>query len=108
MERGGISGVFRLIRAYEQRVKFANAEGVVRRQIMGVSQLIPVHIQRCFARHYYKRQGLTAEELLDALQQHAGYCTTGGQMLHERAASEIRRVAKMQPRGETVKDRVIM
>ena len=28
-------------REYVQRVKFANAEGVVRRQLMGVSQLIP-------------------------------------------------------------------
>ena len=61
---------FASYRAYEQRVKFANAEGVLRRQLMGVSQLIPVHVQRCFARHYYQRQELTAEELLDALQQH--------------------------------------
>ena len=37
-------------REYEPRVKFANAEGVVRRQLMGVSQLIPVYVQRCFVR----------------------------------------------------------
>ena len=54
-------------REYEQRVKFANAEGVLRRQLMCVSQLIPVYVQRCFARHYYQRQVLTAEELLNAL-----------------------------------------
>ena len=33
---------FASYREYEQRVKFANAEGVVRRQPMGVSQLIPI------------------------------------------------------------------
>ena len=34
---------FASYREYEQRVKFANAEGVVRRQLMSVSQLIPVY-----------------------------------------------------------------
>ena len=63
---------FAAYREYEQRVKFANAEGVVRRQLMGVSQLIPVYVQRCFAQHYYQRQILTAEELLNALKQHTG------------------------------------
>ena len=62
---------FTSYREYEQRVKFANAEGVVRRQLMGVSQLIPVYVQRCFAQHYYQRHILTAEELLNALKQHA-------------------------------------
>ena len=98
---------FAAYREYEQRVKFANAEGVVRRQLMGVSQLIPVYVQRCFAQHYYQRQILTAEELLNALKQHAGYNTAVGQMVRERAATEIRRVAKMQPGGGTVKDRVM-
>ena len=45
---------FASCREYEQRVKFANAEGVVRRPLMGVSQLIPVYVQRCFAQHYYQ------------------------------------------------------
>ena len=98
---------FASYREYEQRVKFANAEGVVRRQLMGVSQLIPVYVQRCFAQHYYQRHILTAEELLNALKQHAGYNTAVGQMVRERAATEIRRVAKMQPGGGTVKDRVM-
>ena len=98
---------FASYREYEQRVKFANAEGVVRRQLMGVSQLIPVYVQRCFAQHYYQRQILTAEELLNALKQHVGYNTTVGQMVRERAATEIRRVAKLQPGGGTVKDRVM-
>ena len=40
---------FAFYREYEKRVKFANAEGVVRRQLMIVSQLIPVYVQRCFA-----------------------------------------------------------
>ena len=74
---------------------------------MGVSQLIPVYVQRCFAQHYYQRKVLTAEELLYALKQHAGYSTAGGQMVRERAATEICRVAKMQPGGGTVKDRVM-
>ena len=74
---------------------------------MGVSQLIPVYVQRCLAQHYYQRQVLTAEELLNALKQHAGYSTAVGQMVRERAATEIRRVAKMQPGGGTVKDRVM-
>ena len=65
---------------YEQRVKFANAEGVVRRQLMGVSQLIPVYVQRCFAQHCYQRQILTAEELLNALKQHAGYNTAAADL----------------------------
>ena len=82
-------------------------EGVVRRQIMGVSPLIPVYVLRCFAQHYYQRQVLTAEELLNALKQHAGYSTSVGQMVRERAATEIRQVAKMQPGGDTVKDRVM-
>ena len=50
---------------------------------------------------------MTAEELLNALKQHAGYNTAVGQMVRERAATEIRRVAKMQPGGGTVKDRVM-
>ena len=74
---------------------------------MGVSQLIPVYVQRCFAKHDYQRQGLAAEELLNALKQHAGYSTAGGQIVRERAATEIRRVAKMQPGGGTVEDRVM-
>ena len=74
---------------------------------MGVSQLIPVYVQRCFAQHYYQRQVLTAEELLNALKQRAGCNTAVGQMVRERAATEIRRVAKMQPGGGTVKDRVM-
>ena len=44
---------FASYREYEQRVKIANAEGVVRRQLMGVSQLIPVYVQRCFAQHVH-------------------------------------------------------
>ena len=74
------------------RVFFAsyrNVEGVVRRQLMGVSQLIPVYMQRCFAQHYYQRKVLTAEELLNALKQHAGYSTAVGQMVRERASTEI-------------------
>ena len=94
-------------REYVQRVKFANAEGVVRRQLMGVSQLILVYVQRRFAQHYYQRQVLTAEELLNALNQHAGYSTAVGQMVRERAATAIRRVARVQPGGGTVKDRVM-
>ena len=74
---------------------------------MSVSQLIPMYVQRCFAQHYYQRKVLTAEELVNALKQHAGYSTAGGQMVHERAATEIRLVAKMQPGGGTVKDRVM-
>ena len=58
---------FASYREYEQRVKFANAEGVVRRQLMSVSQLIPVYVQRCFAQHYYQRKVLTAEELMCTL-----------------------------------------
>ena len=50
---------------------------------------------------------LTAEELLNALKQHAGYGIAGGQMVRKRAATDIRRVAKMQPGGGTVKDRVM-
>ena len=74
---------------------------------MGVSQLIPVYVQRCFAKHYYQRQGLAAEELLNALKQHAGYSTAVGQMVRERAATEIPRVVKMQPGGGAVNDRVM-
>jgi hypothetical protein len=96
---------FASYREYEQRLKFENAEGVVRRQLMAVSQLIPIHVQRCFAKHYYEKHVLNAEELLEALQQHAGY--SGGQMLRERVASEIRRVTKMQPGGETIKDQIM-
>ena len=65
-------------------MKFANDEGVVRRQLMSVSQLIPVYVQRCFAQHYYQRKVMTAEELLNALKQHAGYSTAGGQMVREK------------------------
>ena len=71
---------FASYREYEQRVQFANAEGIVRRQLMGVSQLIPVYVQRCFAQHYYQRQILTAEELLNALKQHAGYNTAAADL----------------------------
>ena len=98
---------FASYREYEQRVKLANAEGLVRRQLMSVSQLIPVYVQRCFAKHYYQRKVLTAEEFLNALKQHAGYSTAGGQMVCERAATELRQMAKMQPGGGTVKDRVM-
>ena len=68
---------------------------------MGVSQLIPVYVQRYFAQHYYQRKVLTAEELLNALKQHAGYNTAVGQIVRERAATEIRRVAKLQPGSGT-------
>ena len=88
-------------------MKFANAEGVVRRQLMRVGQLIPLYVQRRFAQHYYQRNVLTAEELLNALKLLAGYSTAGGQIVRERAATEIRRVAKMQPGGGTVNDRVM-
>ena len=40
---------FASYREYEQRVKFANDDGVVRRQLMSVSQIITVYVQRCFA-----------------------------------------------------------
>ena len=77
---------FASYREYEQRVKFANAEEVVRRQLMSVSQLIPVYVQRCVARHYYQRKVLTAEELLNPLKQHrvtaqmaARWCAKGQQ-----------------------------
>ena len=43
---------------------------------------------------------MTAEELLNALKQHAGPSTAGDQMVRER-------VAKMQPGGGTVKYRVM-
>ena len=98
---------FASYREYGQRVKFPNDEGVVRRQLMSVSQLIPVYVQRCFAQHYYQRRVFTAEELMNALKQHAGYSTAGAQMVREREATEIRRVAKMHPGGGTVKDRVM-
>ena len=98
---------FASYREYDQRVKFANSEGVVRRQLMSVGQLIPVYVQRCFAQQYYQRKVLTAEEFLNPLKQHAGYSTDGGQMVRERAATEIRRVAKMQPGGGTLKDRIM-
>ena len=35
---------FASYREYDQRVKFANAEGVVRRQLMSVSELIPLSL----------------------------------------------------------------
>ena len=54
---------------------------------MSVSQLLPVYVERCFAQHYYQRKVLTAEELLNALEQHAGYSTAGGQMVRERQAT---------------------
>ncbi|CAM9771515.1 unnamed protein product [Hapterophycus canaliculatus] len=92
---------------YEERVKFANAEGVVRRQVMSVSQLIPIFIQRCFAQHFYGRREVTTEELLSALRDHAGYTTAAGNSVRERAAVEIRRVSKMQSGGGSVKDRVM-
>ena len=67
-----------------------------------------MYVQPCFAQHYCQQQVLTAaEELLNALKQHGGYSTAVGQMVRERAATEIRRVAKMQPGGGTVKDRVM-
>ena len=98
---------FASYREYEQRVKFSNAVSVVRRQLMSVSQLIPLYSQRCFAQHYYQQKVLTAEKLMIAPKQHAGYSTAGGQMVRERAATEIRRVAKTQPGGGTVKERVM-
>ena len=66
-----------------------------------------MYVQQYVAQHYYQRQVLTAEELLNALKQHAGYSTAVGQIVRERAATAIRRVAKMQPGGGTVKDRVM-
>ena len=66
-----------------------------------------MYVQQYVAQHYYQRQVLTAEELLNALKQHAGYSTAVGQMVRERAATAIRRVVKMQPGRGTVKDRVM-
>ena len=74
---------------------------------MSVSQLIPVYVQRCFAKHYYQRKVLTAEQLLNVLKQHPGYSAAGGQMVCEKTATEFHRVAKMQPGGGTVKDRLM-
>ncbi|CAN0205658.1 unnamed protein product, partial [Scytosiphon promiscuus] len=81
---------------YEKRVTDANAEGVVRRQVMGVSQLIPLFVQRCFGQHFYGRREVTNEELFTALKDHAGYTTAAGNSVRERAAVEIRRVSRMQ------------
>ena len=92
---------------YEQRVEFANADGVVRRQAMGAIQLIPLHVQRCFARHFYERQEMTADELLIKLKQHARYTTAAGASVRMRAAVEIRRVVKMKSGEGNVKDRVM-
>ena len=55
----------------------------------------------------YNYLDIRCSELLNALKQHAGYNTAVGQMVRERAATETRRVAKMQPGGGTVKDRVM-
>ena len=78
-------------------MKFAIVEGVVRRQLMGVSQLIAVYLQRCFAQHYYQRKVLTAEELLNARKQRAGYSTAGGQMVRERQQQKFTGWQKCSP-----------
>ncbi|CAM9314270.1 unnamed protein product [Scytosiphon promiscuus] len=83
---------------YEKRVTDANAEGIVRRQVMGVSQLITLYVQRYFGQHFHGRREVTNEELLSALKNHAGYTTAAaGKSVRERAAAvETRRVSRMQ------------
>ena len=98
---------FAAYREYKERVEFANAQQVVRSPLMGVNQLIPVFVQRCFGQHYYQRRKISGEELMIALQQHAGYSTTGGEMLREQAAADIRRVTRMPTEQKNVKDRIM-
>lgn len=94
---------------YEERLQLANDQGIVQHSKVSMGQLIPNYIHRCFEGFYKYQTAMSAEELLDAVKQHAGYTTTSNKFDTTRAAADLRRVLAMKQGGEiSVKDRAMM
>ena len=61
---------------YAERLRLANAAGLVIPIQVQIGQLIPTYIRVCFEDMYTNGREITASELIDAVKQHAGYTTT--------------------------------
>ena len=58
---------------------------------------------------YTNGREMTVPELIDAVKQHAGYTTTGGQQDKARATAELKQVLRMPQDGQlSVRDRAMM
>ena len=74
-------------RRYKKRVKHARRRGAIRHQVVPVSELVPVHVQRVFARLEYGEIKITSQQLAGAIKKHAGHaapitCYRCGQVGH--------------------------
>ena len=87
---------------YQERIAVANTSSQIQHQLVGVSQLVPSYVRRCFERMYSGRKQMDADALLAAIKKHAGYTTKDGRHERTRAAAALRKAVVMQKSDESV------
>ena len=93
---------------YQERIAVANISSQIQHQLVGVSQLVPSYVRRCFERMYSGRKQMDADALLAAIKKHAGYTTTkDGRHERTRAAAALRKAVVLQKSDESVKARAM-
>ena len=90
---------------YKKRVAHANAGGAIKREVVSTTELIPSHVQKCFARVYHESRTITPTQLGVAVESHAGH-GEGAEVELSAASAAVAKAVAMDTSGKTLLERV--
>ena len=76
---------------YKKRVAHVNAGGAIQREVVSITELIPIHVQKVFARVYHESRTITPTQLEVAVESHAGH-SEGAEVELSAASAAVARV----------------
>ena len=89
---------------YKKRVAHGDAGGAIQREVVSVAELIPSHVQKCFARVYPESRTITPTQLVVAVESHAGH-GEGAEVDLSAASSAVAKAVAMDTRRKTLLER---
>ncbi len=84
---------------YGKRVERANKGGAIQHQMVPMAELVPIPLQRVFARRYYKEFTITPQQLAAAIEKHAGYAAGAEEKKTQASATVARGDATEGPKS---------
>ena len=78
---------------YKKRVAHGDAGGAIQREVVSVAELIPSHVQKCFARVYHESRTITPTQLVVAVENHAGHLDLTWPLIQHRRVERVQAVA---------------
>ena len=90
---------------YKRWFELANMGGAVTYPVVSMTQLVPTHLHRVFARKFHDKNTITPLQLAAAIQKHAGYAA-GAEVQLTEASAAVAKAVGMNQKGKTLLEKV--